>query len=268
MPWEEIRLAYSGPERLYGSHEAPHLQSDGSTRIIKLESSYDYTAGVGRVLVSSVNRLGTISVDPTQGADYGLGYLQRLGLPFSPRDLEASSKPDDLFWLPGCFGKASYRVCDVLQKLEGNWCHVIETPDGSDRMWIDAGHSFLLRKREIRSKEDQSILVELINSGIEEISEGLWLPKRSVQVRHIQVRHNGHSVPSVSTAVITVKKIQVGKKIDDSSFVLEFPPKTLVNDTIRGLFILFRRLEWTPWSTRSSGRFGIIRKSDAYFVKD
>lgn len=134
--------------------------------------------------------------------------------------------------------RREYKLWRDTDPVEGDQCLIIEWP-GHDRIWIDATHGYLVRRREFTAKEGASFLV-WSNRELSEVRPGLWLPKFEEQLRyHSSSTASGPKRILHRRHVTELKSISF-EPLDDSYFTITAPPheKLLIVDGVRKMTYL------------------------------
>lgn len=148
-----------------------------------------------------------------------------------------SHAPTELkaFYLPGAFADHDYRLLQAPEEVDGFPCVVVERP-GKDKVWIDAGYGFAVRRRRWRAEASGGEPEKLYlyeSRDFREERPGVWLPWRT----HITVSVPPESgSPSFEPAMISqllVGSLEVNG-VEDRSLRPEYLPGTIVTTEATG----------------------------------
>lgn len=224
--WEELIVALDPQQsQIYGKYRADIPQPDGTLKLSVEESLL--AQGVIR------NRRDTMGfIADKHGGTYNRdAYFWNLGFAFSPELQRRTAPPSTI---AACLASGQYRLLPKREQVEGAWCHVIEEPD-KETIWLDAEHGCLLRRRQTAagSLDGQAIAAsDLRTSDVRLVAEGLWLPftceiKRTLEGLGTVQREN-----CPIQEKLTVKRFATGNAVPGGEYRVEFPPGTVVYDSI------------------------------------
>ena len=131
--------------------------------------------------------------------------------------------------IPTALASDRYKLRPAMQKVDGFYCHVVESPD--DVIWIDSANGFVVRRRIrfINSGKDlpPSMANLYVAKDFEEVFDGIWLPKKSFRYDFRRLR----TPRSLEKTIVGRQEFSTRWRvndIDDDLFNLTFPPGSIV----------------------------------------
>ena len=140
-----------------------------------------------------------------------------------------------LHWYPEALEQHSskYSLLTQRETVDGSECLILEWP-GMERVWVDAAHGYVIRKRQSQLVENGGPWREIQNLELEKVEDGFWLPRHQTGILY----NAGSRVPPAErNKILTRWEVRMKKwefdTLKDSDFDLEIPVGALVVDFVR-----------------------------------
>ena len=230
--WVEFRFAKDADLRVFAQHRAPHLQGDGLREVHDQKSAYD---GVRSTNLD--NNMGFIG--GKKAGVYSLDeYLPSLG--FRAKAIAGEPAREDAptgLWLPDCLDGGQAKVLMQEEAIDGDPCTAIDLGTRG-KIWIDARHGFLPRRRLIAGNSPKRIYTA---KKIRQVSGNLWLPTEVEIEEYGDGDNPAKGEKIVKATKLEVTAIQFNKAMDGKRFTIDFPPGVFVTDTTSGKVVRIGR---------------------------
>jgi hypothetical protein len=137
-------------------------------------------------------------------------------------------------------------VLDRLEIVDGSACHVLERP-GMDRIWIDAAHGFLPRRRIVHWSENGPLRDDIENLALFQPVPGVWAPKRQIHKRYSFPSDPARDLNKVSSQLTRELRRLEFNTVTDAFFTVPFPPRVFVMDEVRKVDYVTQPDTPDPW---------------------
>ena len=222
IPRMSFNYAYKGEKRLKGQAEP-----DGNYH------TFVFTGDVQQLHDKNLNQV-TISKRKELHADID-AYIYVLGIPM--QESERATAPESSYFLPFCLDNGDWRVLPMLQLVDGQECHVLESGNGL-RLWVDSDLG-VIRYREIfqqikdRDPAEWPIFARHYFTRHVECGDGIRLPMLVKVDAFNSARAPEQNWGKISyQTVMNVEEIRVNDDVSDDLFILKLTDSTEVMDTI------------------------------------
>ncbi|WP_153557717.1 hypothetical protein [Roseimaritima sediminicola] len=124
--------------------------------------------------------------------------------------------------------KFPYSVLDAQEKIDGHWCHVVQSD--LSKLWIDPNIGCLPRRieRVANPESDHRVLFSVHSmDDFREVSPGVYFPFDNTRVSYASLR-NPKSYWDQPYLELSVKVLSANNDVDDSDFAMHALPGTLI----------------------------------------
>lgn len=212
-----------------GTHE---LYQDGYYLSYRVDDGVATVARAGTMvynLFHAFDYFHHCGIDPFRAlaADVGADYAQ---LKEKEHLKDYTSLPQHPAFLRE--NSSEYVVVPGVHEIGGESCVLLEW-SGMDKMWLDPNLGYALRRRVYHWVEDGPRKLDIQNEDFEEISPGLYLPRRQIVRKYANMPSERQAIWDKVTAELgyTAAKITLGEELPNEPF--ELPAGALVIDMVR-----------------------------------
>lgn len=133
------------------------------------------------------------------------------------------------YWLPSALRGDDYtREADA--SVADVPCQVWTRTNGSDKLWVAAGHGFVVCRRELRNSATRAITERTTARNLKRLDSGGWLPLVQVQENYDQA---GQAERPRSVVTCVIDEIKPGVA-DDKDMHIHIPTGAHVEDQLMG----------------------------------